>query len=161
MTLPAPWDSLSYDPITGSFTWVKPRGCAKVGSHAGSRLGDYWAISLGKKTHLAHRCAVYLMTGHWPSAGMTVDHIDGDKMNNRWSNLRVVSQRINNQNLRSAISGSKSGLIGAHWNAQENKWQASIRHDGRNIYLGRFSTAQEAHAAYVSEKRRLHVGCTI
>lgn len=102
-----------------------------------------------------------LMTGDSPPDDMTVDHIDGDKLNNRWSNLRVVTQAVNNQNLRSARVGSKSGLIGAHWNKQDKKWQAGIRINGKNVHLGKFDTPEEAHAAYIAKKREVHDGCTI
>lgn len=159
--LPEPWRKIAYDPLTGIFAWKVACGPVKAGSIAGSRLGRYWSIRLGKKTHLAHRVAVLMMTGAFPPADMTVDHIDGNHLNNAWSNLRVVSQTTNAQNIRKARQGSKSGLIGAHWNEERARWQSAIKVDGRNKYLGIFPTMEEAHAAYVEAKRRFHVGCTI
>lgn len=154
-------DVLSYDPITGGFTWLKQRGPIRAGDVAGSAFGEYWSIRIFGRTVLAHRLAVMFMCGAFPGADETVDHIDGDKRRNAWSNLRIVSQGVNNQNLRKARRGSKSGLLGAHWNQQEQKWQASIRSNGTQHYLGRYSTPDEAHAVYVEAKRRLHDGCTI
>lgn len=152
---------LAYEPDTGIFRWKEARGPKRVDDVAGSMLGEYFSVRVFGKTLLAHRLAVLIMTGTMPDTAMTVDHRDGDKLNNRWENLRVVTQGVNNQNLRRARVGSKSGLIGAHWNKRENKWQAAIRINGKVTHLGRFNTAEEAHAAYISKKREVHDGCTI
>jgi hypothetical protein len=74
-------------------------------------------------------------------------------------NLRDASRRVNQQNMRRALSGSASGLIGAH--KKRNKWSSQIRVEGGLIKLGVFATAQAAHDAYVKAKRQYHAGCTI
>jgi hypothetical protein len=81
------------------------------------------------------------------------------KLNNAIANLRDVSPKVNKQNSRKAMIDSISGCLGV--SQSKKRWKASIRVDGRSLYLGSFDTAELAHAAYVCAKRRLHEGCTI
>jgi hypothetical protein len=100
------------------------------------------------------------MTGRFPDG--QIDHRDGDKDNNRWGNLRDVTRLVNQQNQRRAHrSNRSSGLMGATWSKASKKWQSGIKLNGKFIYLGSFETPEEAHATYISAKRRLHEGCTI
>jgi len=92
--------------------------------------------------------------GEWPANGMQVDHINGAKDDNRISNLRVVTHSQNLHNQRRAQSGSSTGFLGVR--RDKGKYQSMIQADGSRKYLGRFDTAEEAHAAYVSAKRKLH-----
>jgi hypothetical protein len=79
-------------------------------------------------------------------AGMTVDHIDGDTMNNYRSNLRVCSQQENawNSSKRSEINPYK-GLI---WTPHISKWSARIMKDGKPYHLGVFVSPEDAAIAY-------------
>jgi len=79
--------------------------------------------------------------------GLQIDHIDGDKTNNRITNLRAVTGSINCQNRRNARGYSLH---------RGGKWQASL--DAK--YIGLFSTEAEARAAYLAAKRLQHAGCT-
>ncbi len=150
---------LRYDPETGEFTWRvwRPNG-VKPGDPAGNvDTQGYRVICAGDRTHKAHRLAWLWMTGEWPTD--TIDHINGVKSDNRWLNLRSASRSLNKQNMRQARSDSATGLIGAFpW---RGKFKSAINAGGRRIHLGYFATAAEAHAAYVTAKRRLHEGCTI
>lgn len=151
---------LHYDPETGVFAWL-PRPRIRGGKVAGNVSPDgYWRIGLGgrpSKLFLAHRLAWLYMTGEWPR--LDIDHINGDKTDNRWSNLRDVTRSVNLQNQRRARSDSTSGLLGAHKNGRG--WSARIYVDGVKRHLGTFATAAEAHAHYLEAKRRVHEGCTI
>lgn len=154
---------LHYEPETGVFTRrVKTGGRygADVGSVAGC-LSDqgYVLISLMSKQYRAHRLAWLYMTGEWPAG--EVDHRDGRRTNNRWSNLRDVPTAINAQNRRGAQSNSRTGLLGASWNARDQRFVARIKVDGQYRSLGGFDTAEQAHAAYLEAKRLHHAGCTI
>ena len=152
---------LSYHPVTGEFRWLKrPSNRVHVGDVAGyiDPLG-YVTIRLGGNLIKAHRLAFLLMTGRWPAS--PIDHINGVTADNSWENLREVSVRVNAQNMRKARVGSKSGLLGAHWDAKTGRWLSQIRIEGSNIHLGFFKSAQSAHEAYVLAKRVLHEGCTI
>ena len=150
---------LHYDPESGLFTWKNPQATnVKVGQVAGSvKSNGYLQCQIDGKRYLVHRLAWLYMTGEWPEND--IDHINRIKSDNRWENLRKVTRTINAQNLRKATSTSISGLLGAH--KERDRWSAKIRVNGRRVYLGRFDTPEEAHAAYVRAKRELHDGCTI
>lgn len=157
---------LAYDPETGTFRWKVDR-CwrAPAGAVAGSldKSTRYWQITMkfeGKvKRYLAHRLAIWFMTGSLPQ--WQADHIDGDRINNRWSNLRDVPQVINLQNQRRVRRTNKLGVMGVQFHRQKGRYVARLTTDGRTQVLGYFKTADEAHGAYISAKRRLHPGCTI
>lgn len=151
---------LHYNPGTGEFTrLVQTCGRALVGDIAGTdHVRGYRRIRVENVSHMAHRLAWLHVHGEWP-AGL-IDHIDGNPGNNRIGNLRVVNSSLNQQNQRKAHShNNKSGLLGVQ--ANNNKWSANIRVNGKRIYLGTFPTAEEAHAAYLEAKRRMHATCTI
>lgn len=152
---------LIYDPETGVFTARIRRGsCVFVGDIAGFvNARGYRVIKIGQKAYKAHKLAILYMTGIWPEQ---VDHRNGQKADNRFENLRCADNFINAQNKHHAVSGSASGLIGAHrggWKGR--RWVASICHNGVQTYLGIYQTAEEAHEVYLQAKRALHQGCTI
>lgn len=154
---------LHYDPETGVFTRRVSTGGrygAAVGSVAGC-LSDqgYVMVSVMSKQYRAHRLAWLYVTGEWPTA--EVDHKDGDRRNNRWSNLRDVPTAVNAQNKRRAQRNSRTGLLGASWSERDGRFVARIKVAGKYQSLGGFDTAQEAHEAYVHAKRQAHAGCTI
>lgn len=152
---------LAYSPESGQFTYLADRGRMRAGDVAGTETPDgRRCIVVNGRRYFAHRLAWLYVTGSWPS--QEIDHIDGDSLNNRFCNLRDVSSTINQQNKRAAPSTKKySKLFGAHWCEQKQVWKSSIRVAGRSKHLGVFATEEEASAAYVEAKRRLHAGCTI
>lgn len=148
---------LSYDPETGVFTRIAAsnvRHKFSLGCEAGrtDSRGRRKVAILGRE-YFAHRLAFFYMMGRWPES--LIDHIDGDHSNNRWSNLREASPRDNNQN-RSSRSWGKSGVLGVRSTYHPSRWQAAIKHDGKDIYLGTYGTVEEAAAAYDAAKRKLH-----
>lgn len=147
-------DQLSYDPETGVFTWAQTRpGTAKKGTHAGCKNREgYVQIMVRGKYHAAHRLAWLYVYGEWPV--LQVDHINGNPNDNRIANLRLVSASENAQNKRKARSDNSSGFLGV--TAHYGKWRAQISVMGERHHLGNFSTPEEAHAAYVEAKRRIH-----
>lgn len=142
---------LDYDPDTGLFTW-KFRNDAShawnakwAGKYAGaidSRFKRY-QISICKKIYLSHRIAYLYMTGEWPSG--EIDHIDGNPSNNKWSNLRLASRFIQNQN-RSGVFG-RNGLKGVRFHKPSKKWQSRLR----DSHLGLFDCPAVASFAYQIE----------
>lgn len=150
---------LKYDPETGVFVSLTNRGRNTTEGRiaGGRRPNGYLVIRLDGVQHRAHRLAWLYMTGEWPEH--EIDHINGDRADNRFANLRDVTRTVNQQNLRVAHRSSKSGLIGA-WK-RRNRWMAAIRVDGKQICVGQFDTPEEAHSAYLAAKRRLHAGNTI
>jgi hypothetical protein len=148
---------LRYDQDTGVFTWLRSRRI-RPGSIAGHVNWDgYVIINVGSRGIRAHRLAWLYVHGRWPLD--QIDHIDGDRSNNILTNLREADNRLNLENQRHARCDSRLGILGVR--PSKNKFQARIRVGKRLLNLGLFFTPEEAHAAYLEAKRRLHKGCTI
>jgi hypothetical protein len=156
-------EHLNYDPLTGVFTrkiGTGGRYRTAPGDVAGT-LNDqgYLLISVQSYQYRAHRLAWLYMTSKWPSG--EVDHKDGARTNNVWTNLRDVPTVINAQNKRKAMCNSKTGLLGVSWNKKDQAFTARLKVKGKYLSLGYHKTPEAAHAAYLDAKRRLHAGCTI
>jgi hypothetical protein len=138
----------SYDPQTGDIKWIKRSSNRCKSSCAGSMnaLG-YVNIKLRGDNFYAHRIAWLLMTGQWPSTH--VDHIDGRRSNNRWSNLRAATHGENLINAK-VYSNNTSGFKGVYRDKRSGKFHAHGSIDGRKIHLGSFDTPEAAQAAYVA-----------
>lgn len=137
---------LDYDADTGIFRWrVKPcpriRSNATAGAHC---RNGYVRICIKKSTYAAHRLAFVIMTGNCPSE---IDHIDGNRSNNAWSNLRQASPSDNCMN-RINRSDNASGARGVSWRARSNKWRSRIMVRGKSIELGEFNNIDDAANAY-------------
>lgn len=151
---------LTYDPGTGVFTWkFRSSRFTRNGKRAGSRnsLG-YCVIGIDGKGYNAHRLALLYVEGVMPPD--EVDHINGVRDDNRFSNLRHATKSTNMQNLRGAHKGSASGVLGVQPTGK-GKWKSTISKNGKTISLGRFETIEAASAAYLAAKRVLHEGCTL
>lgn len=154
---------LNYEPSTGVITWkVNRRPRIVAGQVAGSRTkGGYIAICILGKKLFAHRLAWLLSTKSWPAE--YIDHINGQRDDNRIQNLRQATKGMNNQNLRISTKANKScGLLGVTWN--RGRWTAQITCRELGISkknLGRFDSPEEAHQAYIKAKRELHKGCML
>lgn len=149
---------LAYDPETGTLTWKVRRGGIKAGSIAGSSDVDgYQRVMVNGKYVKAHRIAFLLMTGKWPK--LPIDHINGVKDDNRWSNLREVPTHVNLQNRHKPNATNSTGLLGVF--PRNGKFKAALWVGGKSKHLGTFNTAEEAHQRYLEEKRKQHEGCTI
>lgn len=151
---------LRYEADIGVFTWAVNKRGAKQGAVAGCRDAyGYTVIRLDGILYKAHRLAWLYVQGEWPKED--IDHVDGDRQNNRADNLRDVSRSINNQNQRRAQSTNRSGYLGVSLDKHGKLWEARIKGSGAQVMLGRFSTPELAHAAYIAAKREMHPGCTI
>jgi hypothetical protein len=137
---------LAYDPDTGIFRWRIARGRAVVGGIAGAKNGKgYWTIKIEWIKYQAHRLAWLYMTGEWPVD--QIDHINMDRADNTWSNLRAATNAQNQAN--SLKKSNTSGLRGVHWAQKDKKWIAQIQRDYRKVRLGAFDTPEEARAVYL------------
>ena len=92
---------------------------------------------------------------------MEIDHINGNRTDNRIANLRAVTRGGNMQNQRRAHASNTSGLLGVYYKPKNKKWAAQIQANKKRMNLGLFKTAEEAHTAYLKAKRELHDTCTI
>lgn len=149
-----------YDPETGRFDRIKAVRSHKPGDPVGYiNCNGYPMFGIDDKKVLAHRAAWIMCRGSIPQ-GMFIDHINGDRRDNRLCNLRVASRSVNNQNQRRARSDSKSGALGVFWSECRGKWVASLQVGSRRFTRVR-STLEDAQCAYVDLKRAHHPGCTI
>jgi HNH endonuclease len=155
-------ENFSYDKLTGEFTRLLKSGNSKSGSKSGSiNRNGYIEIYLDNHVFLAHRLAWLFMTKEMP--GHMIDHINGNKLDNRWANLRAADPVVNQQNRRKAKVNNSTGLIGVRHRKryERDEWTAQIYVDGKHIHIGSFRSAEAAHIAYVDVKRQLHGGCTL
>ena len=141
---------LHYCPETGVFTWLIGRpgrrkgseaGCVNRGKHSGK---SYRHVGVHNRDYLAHRLAFLYMTGDFPED--QVDHMDGNGLNNAWSNLRAVTGAENSKNIRKCANNT-SGTTGVYWDRRKRKWQVKIKLPGLYKSLGYFHNKEEAIAA--------------
>jgi HNH endonuclease/AP2 domain len=163
---------IDYDPTNGTFVWrnrhisffkdqkqTASHNCAIWNSRfAGKPAGcvdslGYLTIRINDVLYGAHRLAWVYMTGDWPPD--EIDHIDCDRANNRWKNIRLAAHAENGRNLRKKKT-NKSGFKGVHLHKQTGKWRARIQIDGRSIHLGLFNDPESAHEAYLDGAQKYH-----
>ena len=147
---------LSYDPETGEFKWaVRRKGTRGLGSTAGVTLSNgYRQIMIDGNHYLEHRLAYMWMTGDFPS--QDIDHINRDRADNRWFNLRVVNKSENMFNRR-LDKRNKFGYTGVSWDASRGKWKANIQAYRKPEFLGFFDSVESASSAYQAAKLKLHI----
>lgn len=146
---------LHYNPETGVFTWAKPVGKKiKIGMRAGTlNPKGYRVIIIAGKIHREHRLAFLCMTGEMPLN--EVDHINGVRDDNRWINLRLATKFENQWNQKKPTNNT-SGLKGVCWNKRDKRWVAKVGFNGDVIYLGGFSSKNNAEDAVRRYRERLH-----
>lgn len=144
-----------YDPDTGLFSWkISTAICVKVGGIAGSETErGYVRIMIGNKHYKAHRLAWFYVTGEWPSD--QIDHINGNRSDNRFANLREASHAENVRN-RGLQVNNTSGFKGVHFLKCTGRWRSYITVNSKKKHLGYFDTAEEAHAAYCKAAEKYH-----
>jgi hypothetical protein len=86
---------------------------------------------------------------------MVVDHINGDKLDNRKENLRICTNQQNQMN-RGKTKNNKTGFKGVCFNKRDNKYQANIKVDGKKKHLGLFEKSEDAYKAYCDACVRYH-----
>lgn len=157
---------LDYDPESGSFIW-KHRDDGPIGFNArwaGKKAGSINSqgrlmVSIDEKLHAAHRLAWLYMKGGFPEGH--IDHINGDPLDNRIENLRLVTASENMQNMRRPKSNNQSGYLGVSFDKRYDKYEARITTNGKRLNLGRFDCPKAASEAYLKAKREMHPTCSI
>lgn len=136
---------LAYNPDTGIFKWkVNKASVARKGCAAGSlNCKGYIAICIDFKIYRAARLAFLYMKGYFPCI---VDHIDRDRSNNRWNNLREATSQINLRNKKRSKYNT-SGITGVYFSKQKGKWRASISSNGRENSFGDYLKKHDAICA--------------
>lgn len=155
---------LDYSPVTGNLLWnyalpiyftASARSAAQKARMFNARYAGRDAFTSvngngyrdGKfrgSQVTAHRVIWLWVNGSLPEG--QIDHINGNRTDNRIKNLRDVSSKENSRNL-SISSRNNSGVVGVRLNKPRGRWEADIRVDGRLIFLGRFKLFEDAIAA--------------
>lgn len=146
---------LSYSPDTGDLVWLRKRTHnrkANVGDVAGGvDEHGYIRIMFDGKKYRAHRVAFVLMGLPMPEQ---VDHINGNRRDNRWVNLRPSNAQANARNA-CRRQDSRTALTGVTFSVQHGKWKVRINRSGVTQYLGLFPNLLDAAAARLSAQNAL------
>lgn len=149
-------NKFTYDQQSGLFNRDKCFHSRYINAKVGCLDKDgYLVINISGKLYKAHRLAWLYMTGEFPSS--CIDHIDRNKINNSWSNLRVVSMSVNKQNMVAPTRKNKTGYLGVSFYKITNKYVAGIKLNGKRKTIGYYSTPKLAHEAYLKAKKEMHV----
>jgi hypothetical protein len=142
---------IDYNPETGECVWKRVLPMSnhtKAGDEAGSldKVHGYYQLRFSGKLYRLHRVVWYLHYGEQPG-DKHIDHINGNRSDNRISNLRLVTQQENNHN---------TAALGITYYARTGKWMSQIKVDNESKYLGYFDCPLMAGLAYKDAKRQLH-----
>lgn len=155
---------LRYDPETGHFYWLRFKGravSARNGKRAGHlsdpkskslRYRESWIVGVDGLQFGASRLAVLYMTGSFPRH--QVDHRDGDRLNNKWDNLREATQSQNGMNKR-CYKNNRLGLKGVI-EVYPGKFRAKLDINNRRVHVGYFDSAEQAFAARLAAIQAAH-----
>lgn len=145
-------DLFVYDEDTGSLIWrkrVSPR--IGAGHMAGYVAADgYQKVFVFGRPFLAHRIIWLYHYNEWPKK--YIDHIDGNRLNNKISNLRDVSGMENQRN-RALAKNNKSGIAGVCWSRHYKRWVSRIKINNKFISLGSYEDFFEACCARKSAEK--------
>jgi hypothetical protein len=164
-TLVSPADLHKYlicDFETGALTWrLRPREAFPCNwsflvwnkSYGGkpaftSSCSGYYRGNLLNKVYAAHRVIWAMAHNEWPEV---IDHVNGNKLDNRLSNLRNVSQTINCKNTRHHKHNT-SGVMGVSWSNTRNKWVARVGANTAGVHIGYFDDKESAIRAVEAER---------
>ena len=146
---------LDYSPFLGLFWFLPKPGHDPATRRWNTRWAEkqagylhkegYILIRIGGRRYKAHRLAFLYMTGRWPKD--QIDHINGDRADNRWHNLREATNTENARNRQRLNRNNTSGVTGVYWDKQKGKWRAKIRVNDKLIHLGLFTDKADAIAA--------------
>jgi hypothetical protein len=142
-----------YESSTGDILQKKKRSKIQVGKLAGTlRPTGYRYIEIQGKKYPAHHLVWFFETGSFPK--FSLDHIDSNRSNNHFSNLREVTTKQNCEH-RGKQKNNSTGYKGVTFNKRLNKFIAQIQHNYKSIHIGVFETAIEASLAYEKTAKSL------
>ena len=132
----------------GVLIWKRVKWKRRIGCVAGSiyKTG-YLYIRINNSNYLAHRVTWAIIKREDP-LGLQIDHINGNKSDNRIENLRIATPSQNNYNLKN--------VKGCTFHKRQRKWVAQIKVNGKSRNLGSFDTEEQAREAYLRAKEKLH-----
>lgn len=137
-----------YNCDTGIFTRIKNGLVAGCADSKG-----YWKISIDGKSYRAHRLVWLYVFGKFPN--VLLDHINRNKSDNRFHNLREAGYSENNQNHK-INKRNTSGVTGVHFHKKSQKWHAMISINKKPKYIGSFANIQEAKEARLRAEKEIY-----
>lgn len=144
---------LHYEPSTGVFTWLVNRtNGVKAGDRPGFDVNGYRGVFIDNVMYKLHRLAFLYMEGAFPVA--YVDHMNCDKADNRWTNLREATNSQNQHN-RGKIYSS-TGCKNVTFVPQRNKYQVGIRVNKKSIFFGYFDDLEFADLVATEAREKYH-----
>ena len=148
-----------YQHETGQLIHKVSRGSRAVAGRVATTKGGRGYLTVRVPGHnpiAAHRVAWAIFYGQWP--GSLIDHINRSRTDNRIDNLREATYRDNSENRLVASRSSGTGLIGVSLHRASGLYHGRIGVCGKEVSLGYFRSAKDAHSAYLRAKKALHVG---
>ena len=118
------------------------------------RKDGYFIASVNGKLYLMHRLIWLWHHGDLPPV---IDHVDCNPSNNAIENLRPASRSLNGVNRVRHKKNSKTALLGVYYDKARDRYATEVRFNGVRHRLGRFKTAEEAHAAYIAKRDSLMI----
>lgn len=145
----------NYNPDTGILTWKNPPRSSRFiyGAVVGYKTNGYLQVKLYGMRLYVHRIAWLMVYNDWPTD--VIDHINGDRSDNRIANLRVVTNTQNSWNSKMRKNNS-SGVKGVTFNSAANKWVGRIRVNGKMVHVGCFDDIEEARKAMENARIKYH-----
>lgn len=144
---------IEYNPETGKFYALYSHKDLPVGREVGCIDSGYVRLSVAGKIYKGHRLAWFYTYGEWPSGD--IDHVNGDKSDNRICNLRKASRGQNMMNI-GLKKHNTSGYKGVSYYRKTGKWKAQIQSNGKKVGLGYFDDIRDAAEAYIFAALELH-----
>jgi hypothetical protein len=143
---------LDYNIDTGVFTWkVSKAQRTKIGDVAGWINNGYREIEIDNKHYKAHRLAWLYVNGGMPEN--LIDHIDGERSNNKISNLRESTHQTNSENYKTPKT-NKSGVKNVSWYKSLNKWVVSISVKKIKKTIGYFDDIELAELVAIEARNK-------
>jgi hypothetical protein len=146
---------LEYNPQTGELSWRVKQGHVTPGKPVRCiGPGGYYRVTIAGRKLLAHRIAWLLVAGKDPG-DQQIDHIDGNRLNNRFLNLRLASNAQNQWN-KPRSKNNTSGYKGVSFHKARQRWVAQVYSNGKRFFAGYHDTPELAHLAYRKTAAELH-----
>lgn len=152
--IPHVLSELEYLPETGNLYWKSIKRGKSNNIHAGEKTEHgYVRISLKGKRYYAHHIVWLFENGQWPT--QLLDHINGNRSDNRIQNIREATHEENMRNRKISIN-NKSGVTGVCWITATKLWMASISLNAKPKHLGHFKKLEDAIEARKSAEARFY-----